>query len=85
MKVEPINTKITALGRAGIPSPLGGKESSGRITFTEDVAARFLGSFFGRTQTAQVQIDGTIPDGASARHGDFGSAAPCRRDRPALA
>jgi 6-phosphofructokinase 1 len=36
MKVEPINTKITALGRAGIPSPLGGKESSGRITFTED-------------------------------------------------
>jgi len=36
MKVEPINTKITALGKAGIASPLEKKESAGRITFVED-------------------------------------------------
>jgi 6-phosphofructokinase 1 len=36
MKVEPINTIVTSLGRAGIPSPLGRKESAGRITFVKD-------------------------------------------------
>ena len=36
MKIEPINTKITALGKAGIASPLEKKESAGRITFVED-------------------------------------------------
>jgi 6-phosphofructokinase 1 len=36
MKVEPINTKITTLGKAGIPSPLEKKETTGRITFVKD-------------------------------------------------
>jgi 6-phosphofructokinase 1 len=36
MRVEPINTKVTSLGKANIPSPLGSKESTGRITFMED-------------------------------------------------
>jgi 6-phosphofructokinase 1 len=36
MKVEPINTKVTSLGKASIPSPLERKEGTGRITFMED-------------------------------------------------
>ena len=36
MKLEAINTIVTSLGRASIPSPLGRKESNGRITFVED-------------------------------------------------
>ena len=36
MRVEPINTKVTSLGRASIPSPLARKEGTGRITFMED-------------------------------------------------
>ncbi len=36
MNIDPINTKVTILGKAGIPSPLGKEESNGRITFMQD-------------------------------------------------
>ena len=36
MNIDSINTEVTVLGKAGIPSPLGKEESNGRITFVED-------------------------------------------------
>ncbi len=36
MKVDPINTKVTSLGKAGIPSPLGSKDGSSRFPFVDD-------------------------------------------------
>jgi 6-phosphofructokinase 1 len=36
MRVEPINTIVTSLGKASIPSPLERKEGIGQITFVDD-------------------------------------------------